>query len=158
MSLHKLRLVTLALLTLVAFAGVGVWAGRPTATSSAPPGNLRVAAEEVKPPKGMPPRFMTVAKIDKDKIELVEVQAVEGRPDDSIESRRTARLKTLRGFDTRGKELGREIWQKRLKAGDVVVVATDDKKIDPRYLRVLKNDTVVLWGVRVLTPAPVAPK
>jgi hypothetical protein len=39
----------------------------------------------------------------------------------------------------------------------VVVVATDDKKIDPRYLRVLKDDIVVLWGVRVLTPAPVDP-
>ena len=116
-----------------------------------------LAAAEVKPPKGLPPRFMTVAKIDKDKIELIEVQAVEGRPDDSSENRRTARLTSLRGFDTKGKELRREIWQKRLKAGDVVVVATDDKKIDPRYLRVLKDDIVVLWGVRVLTPAPVDP-
>jgi hypothetical protein len=119
---------------------------------------VALAEDEVKPPKGLPPRFMTVAKIDKDNVELIEVQAVEGRPDDSTESRRTARLKSLHGFDTKGKELGREIWQKRLKAGDVVVVATDDKKIDPAYLRVLKDDTVVLWGVRVLTPAPVDPE
>jgi hypothetical protein len=40
----------------------------------------------------------------------------------------------------------------------VVVVAADDEKIDPAYLRVLKGDTVVLWGVRVLTPAPVDPR
>jgi hypothetical protein len=119
---------------------------------------VALAEDEVKPPKGLPPRFMTVAKIDRDNIELIEVQAVEGRPDDSTESRRTARLKSLRGFDTQGKELGREIWQKRLKAGDVVVVATDDKKVKPAYLRVLKDDTVVLWGVRVLTPAPVDPE
>jgi hypothetical protein len=113
---------------------------------------------EVQPPKGLPPRFMTVAKIDKVSIELIEVQAVTGRPDDLNESRRTARLKSLRGFDTKGKELRRATWQKRLKAGDVVVVATDDKKVDPAYLRVLKDDTVVLWGVRVLTPFPVDPE
>jgi hypothetical protein len=119
---------------------------------------VAATADEVKPPKGLPPRFMTVAKIDKDSIELIEVQAVERRPDDSTESRRTARLKSLRGFDTKGRELRRQIWQTRLKAGDVVVVAADDKKIDPAYLRVLKNDTVVLWGVRVLSPAPEDPR
>ncbi len=45
MSMHKLRLAALALLTLVAFAGAGVWAGRPAATGSAPPANLETAAQ-----------------------------------------------------------------------------------------------------------------
>jgi hypothetical protein len=117
-----------------------------------------LAADAVKPPKGLPPRFMTVAAIDKENIELIEVQPVEGRPDDSTQSRRKARLKLLRGYNTKGKELLRDIWQTRLKAGDVVIVTTDDKKVDPAYLRVLKDNTVVLWGVRVLTPAPEDPR
>jgi hypothetical protein len=117
-----------------------------------------LADEKVNPPRGLPPRFMSVASIDQETIELIEVQPVEGRPDDSAESRRTARLKSLRGFDTRGQELERQVWQRRLKAGNVVVVAADDKKVDPAYLRVLKEDTVVLWGVWVLTPAPVDPR
>jgi hypothetical protein len=119
---------------------------------------VALADDAVKPPKGVPPRFMTVAEIGAETIELIEVQPVEGRSDESTTSRRKARLKLLHGFDTKGKELERAIWQKRLKVGDVVVVATDDKKIDPAYLRVLKDDTVVLWGVRVLTPAPEDPK
>jgi hypothetical protein len=119
---------------------------------------VALAKEEINPPKGLPPRFMTIAKIDKENIVLIEVQPVEGRPAEFTETRRTARLKSLRGFDNKGKELKRAFWQKRLKAGDVVIVATDDKKIDAAYLRVLKDDTVVLWGVRVLTPAPMDPK
>jgi hypothetical protein len=119
---------------------------------------VALADDAVKPPKGVPPRFMTVAVIGEETIVLIEVQPVEGRSDEATTSRRKARRELLRGFDTKGKELERAIWQKRLKAGDVVVVATDDKKIDPAYLRVLKDDTVVLWGVRVLTPAPEDPK
>src|SRR5262249_14914259 len=37
MSMHKLRLVILAILVLAVLAGAGVWAGRPTASGSAPP-------------------------------------------------------------------------------------------------------------------------
>jgi RNA polymerase sigma factor (sigma-70 family) len=37
MSLHKLRLAALAILTLAVLAGAGVWAGRPAVPGSAPP-------------------------------------------------------------------------------------------------------------------------
>jgi hypothetical protein len=62
-----------------------------------------LADEKVNPPRGLPPRFMTVARIDRETIELIEVQPVEGRPDDSAESRRTARLKSLRGSTPGGR-------------------------------------------------------
>jgi hypothetical protein len=116
------------------------------------------AADPVSPPKGLPPRFMTVAKIDKDVIELIEVEPVEGMAGASTESTRKAPIKSLHGFDRKGKELDRDAWLKRLKSGDVVVVATDDQKVAPAYLAVLKDDAVVLWGVRVLAPAPVDPE
>jgi RNA polymerase sigma factor (sigma-70 family) len=45
MSMHKLRLAALALLTLAVLTGAGVWAGRPAATGSAPPAKLNAAAQ-----------------------------------------------------------------------------------------------------------------
>jgi len=45
MWMHKLRLAALALLTLIAFAGAGVWAGRPAVTGSAPPAKLKADAQ-----------------------------------------------------------------------------------------------------------------
>jgi RNA polymerase sigma factor (sigma-70 family) len=49
MWMHKLRLAALALLTLVAFAGAGVWAGLPAATDSPSAATSAAAAET--PPK-----------------------------------------------------------------------------------------------------------
>jgi RNA polymerase sigma factor (sigma-70 family) len=48
MSLHKLRLAALAVLTLAVLAGAGVWAGRPTASGSVPPSTRSIARAVVK--------------------------------------------------------------------------------------------------------------
>jgi hypothetical protein len=67
---------------------------------------VALAGDGVKPPKGLPPRFMTVAKIDKDNIELIEVQTVEGRP--TIQPKVGERLASSRsaGSIPRGRSWG----------------------------------------------------
>jgi len=59
-------------------------------------------------------------------------------------------IKDLEIQDAGGKKLSADDLRNRVKAGSVVVVASDESEIDPAYLKSLKEGTVVLRGVTVL--------
>jgi hypothetical protein len=61
----------------------------------------------------------------------------------------------LKGFDVynvKGEKLPAEEVKKRLKAGTTVLRSADRRKVDPRYLNVVKDDTLIF--VEAATPAP----
>src|SRR5262245_12951809 len=97
------------------------------------------AQEPAKAPKGQPPVFCQVTEINKNSIELKGPGA----------TYRSA-VSDLEISDAAGKKLGLDEFRKRVKAGSVVLVASDENTVDPAYLGVLKQDTVVLLGVTVL--------
>jgi hypothetical protein len=98
------------------------------------------AQEPAKPPKGPPPGFFQVTEIDKSIIEL---------KGPGTTSYRSA-ISDLEIYDAAGKKLGLDEFRKRVKAGSVVLAASDEHNVDPAYLGVVKQDTVVLRGVTVL--------
>lgn len=61
-----------------------------------------------------------------------------------------AALQDLEVYAGKGKRLSTQELPNLVKAGSVVLVAADENKVDPSYLAVLKEDTVVLVGVTVV--------
>jgi hypothetical protein len=98
------------------------------------------AQEPAKPPKGQPPGFFQVTEINKNIIELKGPGATSYR----------SAVSDLEIYDAAGKKLDSDEFRKRVKAGSVVLAASDENKVDPAYLGVLKQDAVVLLGVTVL--------
>ena len=97
-------------------------------------------AEPEYPPKGQAPGFFRVTQIDEDTIEL------KGAGSTTYKST----IKDLEFYDAKGKKLTADELRKRvIKVGSVVVAASDENNVDPAYLSVLKEDTVVLVGVTV---------
>jgi hypothetical protein len=94
-----------------------------------------IAREKVTLP-GPAPRFFTVFAINDNMVVLTANDgAVVG-----------ALFKDLQIFEAGGKQLTAADFRKRTKAGDVVVAAQENK-VDPAYLKLLKNDTIILVGV-----------
>lgn len=98
------------------------------------------APERVKPPEGQPPGFFQVTEIGRDAIELEGAGGTRYR----------SAVSDLVIYDATEKKLGLDEFRKRVKVGSVVLVASDENAVDPAYLGVLKQDTVVLIGVKVL--------
>jgi len=98
-------------------------------------GNPGIAREKVKVP-GRAPRFFTVFAINQNMVLLA--------PDEGALV--GAFFKDLQIYEAGGKQLTADDFRKRTKAG-AVVVAAQENKVDPAYLKLLKNDTVVLVGV-----------
>jgi len=96
--------------------------------------------EQVKAPEGQPPGFFQVTEIGRDTIELEGAGATRYR----------SALSDLVIYDATEKKLSLDEFRKRVKVGSVVLVASDENTVDPAYLGVLKQDTVVLLGVMVL--------
>ena len=101
---------------------------------------LANAPAQETPAGEQPPGFFQVTAISKDSIELKGAAGATHK----------AALRDLEVYDGRGKKLTTEYLLKHVKAGMVVVVAADENKVDPSYLAVLKEDTIVLVGVTVI--------
>ncbi len=138
----------------VAFLGVLVptWADGP---------------EKAAVPKGPPPQFMMVSQVDPAKnsfslLQMVEiprtVQVVEEKVVDGqvvkVLKQVTEMVREIRElrmigptppvYSAAGKKLaGDELWR-RLKKGQVVLVAADGRMVDAAYLRVVQPDTLVV--------------
>ena len=68
-------------------------------------------------------------------------------------------FKDIDASDPKGKKLTADEVAKRLKPGTVVLVSVDEKPVDPVYLSIVKDDTVILAGVVVRAEAvPIKPK
>jgi hypothetical protein len=81
------------------------------------------------------------------------------------------KLRDLTITTTEGKEVSKEDALKKLAKGGVVVISTDGKKVSPAYLKVFKDDVLVLMspdlllrgavggfgGGGVIAPMPPAP-
>lgn len=96
--------------------------------------------ENSKTSKGPAPRFFEVTDMDRDTVELKEAR-------DEASGTIKATLSTIQIYDAAGNKLTAEEFQKRIKTGSIVLVADDEGKVDPSYLRVFRNDTVILGGV-----------
>jgi hypothetical protein len=131
-------------------------------------------------PKGPPPRFITVRNVDQAKAEVVfdvqvVVQGVLDRPTVLIYpdgyKRMTLGTKPsyvylLDGFKvwwkkakwtgTDGKEVSAESVAKRLKPGVTIVLSADGAAVDEAYLRMFKEDTLVLIVPQEELPVPYA--
>jgi uncharacterized protein (TIGR03067 family) len=106
-----------------------------------------VAEGKVKLPKGPAPRFFTVTEIGKDYVELKEVGVRKGDLT-PVGSYKPA-LKDIEIYNAKGKKLSAADFRQRAKVGTLLLVAADENKVDPAYLRVVEDDTVVLVGVVV---------
>ena len=119
-------------------------------------------------PKGPPPRFITVMSVDQAKGEVVfDVSVVDIHVSDELtvlvypdgHRRQTVgtkpsyihlgegfkvSLKNAKWSGTDGKQIGAEAAAKRLKPGLIVLLSTDGTAVDRAYLRMFKEDTLVL--------------
>lgn len=98
-------------------------------------------------PHGPAPRFFIVSGLDADTIELTEVDTV---ADDMIVSTvYRPRIADIEMFDAAGNALDARTFRSRIHIGIVVLVAADEHPIDPIYLSIVEDDTIVLMGVVV---------
>ena len=132
-------------------------------------------------PKGPPPRFITVTSVDQAKGEVVfDVQVVAQNVLDeptilvypSGDKRLTlgtkpsyvhlgegfkVSLKKAKWSSTEGKEVGVDALAKRLKPGVMVLLSADGGAVDGAYLRMFKEDTLVLVVAAEQLPVPYIP-
>jgi hypothetical protein len=132
-------------------------------------------------PKGPPPRFLIVRSIDSTKGEVVfDVQVVDQKALDQLtllvypdgHKRLTLGTKPIhvyladgfkvsskkakwRGVD--GKEVSAEATAKRLKPGGMVLLSADGEAVEEVYLRMFKDDTLVLVAPAEELPVPYSP-
>jgi hypothetical protein len=99
----------------------------------------RAAAQDT-PASEQAPGLFKITDVGKDAIELKGAGSTTHRP----------ALRDLDIYDATGKKLTTEEFLKRVKVGTVVVVAADESRVDPAFLNVLKEDTVILVGVTVV--------
>jgi hypothetical protein len=132
-------------------------------------------------PKGPPPRFITVMSVDQAKGEVlfdvqVVAQNVLDQPtilvDPSGNKRLTlgtrpsyvhlgegfkVSLKEAKWKSTDGKAVGTDAVAKRLKPGVTVLLSADGGAVDGAYLRMFKEDTLVLIVAAKNLPVPYIP-
>jgi len=140
-----------------------------------------VYAQQPEAPKGPPPRFIRVVKVDPAKRHVVfDVQVVEQTVFDDptiLEYPGGDRRLTLgskpsyvylgEGFRMRmkiakwsgigGKKVGTEAAVKRLKPGVMVLLSADGAAVDRAYLRMFREDTLVLVVPEDELPVPYMP-
>lgn len=112
---------------------------------------LGVAQADEKPAVhvAVPPRFVTIGRIDKQKgeIELRELTVRfvwdPDRREVYEESSWTLLPDSMEAFDVNNNKLPKDQLWKRLAVGAAAAVSADAKKIDPIYLKALAKDTVV---------------
>ncbi len=91
-------------------------------------------------PTGQVPGIYLVTAIDDETIELKGAGSTSHK----------ASIKDLDFYNAAGTKLTAEELEKRsIKVGSVVVASADENPVDPAYLSILKDDTLVLTGVAV---------
>ncbi len=103
------------------------------------PGGTTVQ-ERLKVPQGEPPIFCKVMMLGEKIVKLNGPAGASYKSD----------IGDLEFHDASGKKLSADDFRKRVTVGSVVVVASDEKVVDPVYAAMLKPETVVLRGVTVL--------
>lgn len=147
-------------------------------------GKKTAAKESAKGPTA-PPRFLTISAVHKDssEIDLMELltkfayeTVEETREKDGKEETvtvqvakpvtesRVTKVKVESGqvFDAAGQSLSAKDMWKHLKLGAVVLVSSDGREVDPRYLKLVKKNTPVLVlpayrGASTPHPSPMTP-
>lgn len=124
-------------------------------------------------PKGPPPHFITVRNVDDAKGEMrFELTILSLVPPDGKErpvpgakpkfahltGRGNVSLKKAKWAGGDGKEVGAEEAAKRLKPGVTVLLSADGAAVDPAYLRLFKEDTLVLTLPAEEWPVPSRPQ
>jgi hypothetical protein len=106
-------------------------------------------------PKGLPPQFYTITRIENGNIAFMTPELTKNGI--AYQGGFTA-IKDIDIYDGSGKKLSPEEFLKRVKVGSVVLVTLYDDKPDPAYFNVLKDEAVVLVGALVRTgPASESP-
>jgi hypothetical protein len=114
------------------------------------------ADDPVPVPKGPPPRFLTVGNVQADKGQFTCYYVEEIRRVGVTYERREMYVfpANARITSAGGQPIATiDLW-KRLKPGQTVLLAADDRKVDPAYLAIVHKDTVVI----TILPAPAWPR
>lgn len=104
-----------------------------------------VSADEARP-KGSAPLFFIVTSVNKDGIVIERAPVATKEVSPKGEEYR-AMFKEFVATEPKGRKLTSEEIVKRVKRGSVVLVNDDDGLVDPAYLAIVKDDTVILSGV-----------
>lgn len=108
-----------------------------------------ILADEKSPlPQGVGPEFFILRGVTQDGLDIQRVNPSTKDPTPPEPIRHQVTLKDVRATDPKGKELKMDEIIKRVRVGGVVMVSDDADPIDPVYLAVLKEDTVVLTWVK----------
>jgi hypothetical protein len=102
------------------------------------------AQEKVALPKGQAPHFCIVTEVNKDGLVIMQFGPTKG--EFTMVSKYKPVFKEIDAFDPKGKKLTADEVAKRLKPGSVVLISVDEKPVDPAYLAIVKDDTVILVG------------
>lgn len=98
-------------------------------------------------PQSPAPRFFIVSGLDAETIELTEIDTV---GDDMIMSTvYRPQIADIGISDAAGNVLDEATLRARIAIGSVVLVAADEHRVDPVYLGIVRDDTIVLSGVVV---------
>jgi uncharacterized protein (TIGR03067 family) len=134
----------------LAIAGMLIVAGsaqEKRATDKEKPAGTGGAKEKAKLPKGPAPRFFAVTEIGDDNIKFTELSIRDGR---QVIFDYVPTLTETKIYDASGKKITAEQCRKRVKLGTVVLVSADKNMPDPAYLKVVRDDAVILVPDRVL--------
>ena len=147
-------------------------------TAIAVPG---LAQEQVAPPKGPAPRFVTIGRVDWDKGKLVVSEQCLPHPNvvsrtitrqeanrraEPLETGSTLKPRVLYYttthtlpldrvtlYNARGKSLPENAWE-RLKPGAMVLMSADGHPVEPEYLDLIRPETPVLVVAVEALPSP----
>ena len=126
---------------------------------------------QVQPPKGSPPQFVYVSRVDQAKgtffcqqaVDVPCVVAVEREIEKQGKKFRVVENVTMMKREFKefavaaagarvqtagGHRVGAEELWRRLKAGTIIVLVVDGNPVDPAYLRVLQPDTLLVVPAR----------
>jgi hypothetical protein len=141
-----------------------------------------LAADQPMVPAGPPPRIVVVAKVNKDGGEVIYQEAVivpvtrtvtvvmNGQPVQISTTEYVTELRLVKlpvkadtVRDAKGNKLKEEEAWMRLAAGKAVLLAPQGIKVDPAYLAIIKDDTLILElpppaKDKPADPAPKPPK
>lgn len=100
------------------------------------------------PVSGCAPRFFMVTKIDERGIGVEDCTLVK---QGKLNVFNTVHVETswgsVQALDAAGNKRTPEWVRKHVQAGDIVLLAADDQPLAPAYLRVLRQDAVILLGL-----------
>ncbi|MFM9966448.1 MAG: TIGR03067 domain-containing protein [Planctomycetaceae bacterium] len=104
-----------------------------------------LSAAPVQEKVALSPHFFIVTEVDKDGLVIKRVDRIDDETLSTVEYKPA--FKEIDATDPKGKKLTADEVVKRVKPGSVVLVSADEKPVDPVFLAIVKDDTVILAGV-----------